>query len=95
MLCPILWIGWLIIAIIAANKLDYLFYNDSDLADYSLKRNNWGSSFISYKDAKNIYEKTNDKIVKAKSKEAVKLWKMSYACLFSAIVLFIVILLIQ
>lgn len=86
---PIMWLAFPITATLAASKVSYLYSDKSGKAGYNLKRRTWGPS---YKDTKKILQSTDDAYTRLKAKESIKLWKISFKCLYISIVLYIVIL---
>lgn len=81
-----------IIATVAVNKLTFLYREDTNKAGFKLKRRTWGPS---YKDTKKILEFTDDEYTRTKAKESIRLWKISYNCLYISIVLWVVIVILQ
>lgn len=85
---PFLWMGFPIIATIAVNKVAFLYHEDTNKAGFKLKRRTWGPS---YKDTKKIIEMTNDDFTRQKARESIRLWNISYYCLYASIILFIIV----
>ena len=92
LLLPVLWMGLPILATRAVNKLVFLYDEPSHKIGFELKKRTWGPS---YRDTKKVVKSTSDEFIRKKAEEAVRLWKMGFYSFGSALVLWVIIVLLD
>ena len=89
---PLLWICFPVFAIMASNKLLFIYDESPEKIGVKLKQRTWGPS---YSDAKKIFNMSRDENAKQKAREAIKLWKISFGSIYSFVLVYVLSLLID
>ena len=77
---PFIWLGFPILSTMAVNKVLSFYDEDSKILGIELKERTWGPS---YKETKKIFQLTKDEFIKQRAKESIRLWRLSYYCLYA------------